>query len=201
MASSTQTCFRLLIILIVVCFSSSVEGQEVNKVFEFFQSNVGEWDATWEDWGTIDHKTPAIARGVVKCSVFGDYWLINDSKFDHLEEKLMLGCNSKDLTVEGFSVLNLLPNIDRLKGKYDTETKTLKLSCVGSDVISGEKTESKIELKMIDANNRIYTSYAKDVNSGKYFKCTQITMKRKNKGPAVVESETKPSNAELKSPE
>ena len=127
--------------------------------------------------------------------------MINDSKFGELEEKLMLGCNSKDLTVEGFSVLNLLPNIDRLKGKYDTETKTLKLSCEGTDVISGEKTESIIELKMIDANNRIYTSFAKDVTSGKFFKCTQITMKRKNKGTGAGESETKPLNTELKSPE
>ena len=173
----------------------------MNKVFEFFQSNVGEWDATWENWGTIDYETPDVNRGVVKCSVFGDCWLINDSKFGDLEQKLMLGCNSKDLNVEGFSVFNLLPNIDRLTGKYDTATKTLKLSCKGSDVISGEETESKIELKMIDANSRIYTIYCKDATSGKSFKTTQITMTRRNKGAAVGASETKPSSTELKSPE
>ena len=172
--------------------SSGAYSQEIDSgIEEFFDSCAGSWDVVLKNWGTDDTTKPDSWSGTATCSRFGESWLVSEMTLKNgVKSRWTLGYSGRDKTFSGVSIVNFSPHMKHQTGTYQSKTKTLSLLTKDKDVISGEKTEGKIELKIVDKTERVVLMFSKDKTTGAFSRSCEIVYKRRiKKGDKEVEGE------------
>jgi len=161
--------------------SSAAYSQEIGSdIEEFFASCTGSWDAVLRNWGTDDTTKPDSWSGTVMCSRFGESWLVSEMTLENeAKSRWTLGYSGSDQTFSGVSIVNFSPHMKHQTGAYESKTKTLSLLTKDKDVISGEKSEGKIELKIVDKTERIVLMFSKDKTTGEFSRNCEVVYKRR----------------------
>jgi len=164
--------------------NNEVNSQELDtNIAGFFDSCVGNWDVTYKNWGTGDiHKKPKVFSATATSTLFGESWIISEVTLENgMKIKSTLGYCAKDKAFSGCSIVNFSPFMQQQNGRFDSETSKLTLFTKDRDVISGEETEGKIELVIVDSSKRIRSTFRKDLKTGQFKKNGEMTFTRQQK--------------------
>lgn len=150
---------------------------------DLLKKEVGVWDATMKLWLSPDAE-PLTVQCVEKNELLpGGMWLLSEFKSESPElsfsGKGALGYEPVEKKFVHFWIDSMSPYAIVLKGDYDPNSKTLRMTGESRDPQSGEMQTTRHVAKYVDDDTRVFEIYMVDDDGDNDEKVVEIQYKRR----------------------
>jgi hypothetical protein len=167
--------------LATVIPADAQEPPQPSKQHEVLKMDEGTWTAKMKMWmpGQDD---PMDAEGTETNHMMGGFWMVSEFKADifgqPFEGRGQFGYDEKNDKFVGTWIDTMEPNMTRMQGTWDPDTKTMTFSSTGTDPQTGKTRKGKNVVVYKDNGDRVMTMYM-EMEDGELAKSMEIVYTKK----------------------